>query len=90
MTRTYQEIRAYSPLHDCDVVRVSMADERCSEFFMQVQDRDRRRGWRVKRNAALAAIGEAIDAGLQPGEVIVSPEAWAEMLAEARAEEMAA
>lgn len=89
MTRTYQEIRAYSPIHDCDVVRVSMADERCSEFFMQVPCPDGRRGWRVKRAAALQAIGEAIDGGLEPGEVLVSPDAWAEMLAQARAEEMA-
>lgn len=83
MPGVYQQLRSYSPLHDCDVVRVSMTDERNQELFMLVPDRgERRRPWRVLRAAALDAIGEALAEGLDPGEVRVQPDVWESLVAE--------
>jgi len=79
--RTFQELRQYSILHDCDVARISVADDNHQEFFMLVQQRNPRHR-RAERYAAQDAINEAIDAGLVPGEVRVTPDDWRDMVAE--------
>ena len=82
MTDAYQELVAYSPIHDCPVGRISMTDNNCQEFFMLIPDRGRRGEYRAARAAALDAIAEAINSGCEPGEVLVDPVAWNLMLAE--------
>lgn len=87
--RTYQEIRSYSPQFDCTVARISIPDDNGQEFFMLVPQRNPRQR-RAERYAACEAIQEAIDAGLQPGEVRVTPEVWRDMVAEHLRERTAA
>ena len=82
----YQELRAYSPIHDCTVARVSMTDANHQEVFMLLPDRGIRREYRAQRDAALEAIGDAIDAGCGPGEVKVPADVWAEMVETAKRE----
>jgi hypothetical protein len=79
--RTFQELRQYSILSDCDVARISMTDDTHQEFFMLVQQRNPRHR-RAERYAACEAINEAIDAKLAPGEVRVTPDDWRDMVAE--------
>lgn len=65
---TYTEYRAYSPLHDAEVVRLSMYDARGGEFFALVPA-DAQKKWRERRDEALDTIMDAMDAGQFPGEV---------------------
>lgn len=83
---TYQALRSYSPVHDCDVVRVSMGNEHGHELWMLIVDNEGARRFRAKRTAALDAIMEAIDLGCDPGEVRVEPAAWKQMVNEAMME----
>lgn len=64
----FREFAFYSPFLDSEAVRLSVYDQRGSEFFMIVPMEDGK-AWRKRRDEALGIIGEAIDAGLQPGEV---------------------
>lgn len=81
MTRTYQELRTYSPQFDCMTARISMTDDNGQEFFMLVPQRVPRQR-RAERYAACDAIQEAIAARLVPGEVRVPPDVWRDMVAE--------
>jgi hypothetical protein len=67
----YSEFRYYSPLHDCEMCRVSMSDARGSEYFALVPAKDGK-GWRKAREETLDAIGDAIEAKKEPGQVHVS------------------
>ena len=58
-----------------------MADDRGQEFFMLIPQRVPRLR-RAERHAACEAIEEAIDAGLLPGQVVVSETDWQAMVAE--------
>ena len=78
---TAQEIATYSIFHDCTVARISMANDRCQELFMLVQQRNPKHR-RAERCAACEAIQEAIDAGLPAGEVRVTPDVWRDMVAQ--------
>jgi hypothetical protein len=62
----YYEFTTYSPVLDCEVARISLYDERGGEFFMIVPTG---RGYRAARSKALAVMCEAIDDGVDPGEV---------------------
>lgn len=66
----FQEYVAYSPIHDCEMVRLSVCDDHGSEFWIQLPWDDGK-NWRVRRYEALDIIEEAIGMGLQPGEVRV-------------------
>lgn len=90
MPNVYQELKAYSATHDCDVARISMADDRGSEFFMLVADRGGKRGhWRAARNTALALIQEAIREGCEPGQVVVDQSTWDGMVGDEMREQAA-
>lgn len=65
----FNEFRQYSPIHDCEVVRISVPDEHNREFFMFVKDNGTAREFRESRDTALEAIVTAIQSGLEPGEV---------------------
>lgn len=70
MTRLYAEFRCYSPLTDCEVSRISMADERGGEFWMEVTGEGK--AYRQAKEQALEDISEAIEIGLEPGKVVRS------------------
>ncbi len=82
----YQALRSYSPFHDCDVVRISVGNEHGHELFMLIVDDGPRRSYRAKRNAALDALADALDAGGEPGEVKIDSDVWDNMVAEAARE----
>lgn len=67
----FHEARAYSPIHDAEMVRLSLYDTRGGEFFALVPS-NRGTKWRERRNAILDAIDDAIMRGDPPGEVEVS------------------
>lgn len=65
---TYQEYRYWSPILGMDACRLSMCDTHGREFFCIVAADDGK-AWRQRRVEWLGYIAEAIDAGLEPGEV---------------------
>lgn len=71
MTREYSEFRCYSPLKDCLVSRVSMADSHGMEFWTEVMGEGK--AYREAKAQALEDLAEAIEMGLQPGKVISHP-----------------
>lgn len=70
MSREYLEFRCYSPIYDCEVSRISMADDRGAEFWMEVQGTGK--AYREAKRDALDDLSEAIDMGLEPGKVVRS------------------
>jgi hypothetical protein len=64
----YSEHRHWNVVLGCKAARLSMADDNGREFFMLIPVPQR--GWRDARNKALGVIQEAMEMGLQPGEVI--------------------
>lgn len=74
--RPYQALRYYSPAHDCDCTRLSIFDGKGGEFFQTVpMTMGQGKAWREERERRLEQIEQAIDLGLQPGEVVVDQEA---------------
>ena len=65
----FQEMRFWSPTLGCDAARLSMTDERGSEYFMIVP-REAGARWREKRAEAVEVIERAIHDGVEPGEVV--------------------
>lgn len=65
---SYSEFRFFSPIMDCEAIRLSMPGPHGGEFFRVVRAEDGRR-YRERRDEALSLIQMAIDAGLEPGEV---------------------
>lgn len=65
----YSEYRFWSPLTDCEAVRISMWNERDAEYFVIVKATGAR-SYRERRNTALEMIQEAISLKLDPGEVL--------------------
>lgn len=70
MTGTYHEFVSYSPVHDCEVCRLSVFDSRGGEFYVIIP-RENGRRWRERRAKALDDIDYAIARGMEPGQVIV-------------------
>lgn len=66
----YREFRFYDGMNDRQAVRLSVASPRGGEFFM-ILPRENGRRWRERRTEALGFIAEAIERGLNPGEVVV-------------------
>ena len=71
MTLHFRQYHHYSPLLGGMAVRVSACDARGGEFFM-ILPREPRKTWRLRRTEALELIGAAIDARLDPGEVVAA------------------
>lgn len=65
---SYQIIRYYSAATDREMARISMFDERGSEFWTEVLHGGKE--WRKKRDEAVELLANAIEAGDEPGEVI--------------------
>ena len=65
----FSEFQYYSLLHDREMIRISMVNERNGEFFTYIPADDGRR-YRERRDQALGTIQSAIEAGLDPGEVL--------------------
>lgn len=82
----YQQLKMWSPVDDCYVARISVGNDHGHELFMLVPMNMPSRDFRTHRTAALDAIQEAIDAGLDPGEVRVDPVVWEQMLGDVRRE----
>lgn len=70
MRAVYSEYRVYSPVSDAQVVRISMADERGAEYWIQIQGEGA--GYRRAHSQALTDLMEAIEMGMEPGEVLRS------------------
>lgn len=70
MSNVYSEYRYYSPLHDADMVRLSMTDMHSQEFWTAIPETNGTR-YLERRDDALAAIQQAIELGEPPGEVRV-------------------
>lgn len=68
MTGGYSEYTHWSVLFGGKATRLSVADEHGREYFMLVPRP--RTGWREERERLLDLIGEAIEAGCAPGEVV--------------------
>jgi len=64
----YQEFRYWSPLIGDHAVRLSMWDQHGREFFAIIQTPDSR-GYRKIRRKTLDLIADAIEGGLEPGEI---------------------
>ena len=67
----HQQIRFYDPYTDSEGVRISGFDGKGGEFFQRLALAPSGKARRLQREKALEAIEEAIEAGLEPGEVIV-------------------
>jgi hypothetical protein len=65
---TYRDVRSYSAIHDSEVSRLSMTNDRGEEYFAIVPVEDGKR-WRERRDAVLTALDDAILAGATPGEI---------------------
>lgn len=63
----FTEFVSYSPTHDAEMARVSIANEHGQEFFAIVHYEPR--GYRERRDKAIDKCLEAIKAGCDPGEV---------------------
>lgn len=72
MNTTFHEHRCYSPIHDAEMVRLSLFDKRGFEFFALIPSENGRK-WRERRDKALDAIADAMQAGDVPGEIEVKP-----------------
>jgi hypothetical protein len=68
---TSQQIHFWDPGLDADAVRISGFDGRGGEFWMKLPVAQAGRARRAQMAQALAAIEEAIEAGLEPGEVVI-------------------
>jgi hypothetical protein len=68
----YREYTFWSPVLGKRATRLSVPDERGSEYFVIVPRPSSGRGWREAREVALQAIEAAILRGDLPGEVRVS------------------
>jgi len=66
----FSEFSFYSPIKDCECVRLSVFDSHGQEFFM-ILERPEGKLWREERNRALDDIALAIKSGCRPGEVRV-------------------
>jgi len=70
----YSEWKFWSVILGAKAVRLSVADALNREYFViwPYAPADDRRPWRERRTEALEIIAEAIEMGLQPGEVRVA------------------
>jgi hypothetical protein len=67
----YQEFRFYSPVHDSEMVRVSMFNGEGHEFFVTI-DGTYGKSYRKRLEDAVIDIEQAIVSGREPGEVRTS------------------
>lgn len=65
----YHEFRQYSPLHDCEMIRLSVFDDRGAEYWMLLPAGFPRK-YRERREHALELIDYAIKKKLEPGQVV--------------------
>lgn len=85
MSLVYSEMTTYSPLHDCDLTRLSVVDPahkrsefRGAEYFCLIPRNlppvlnGRRMRWRDIRQSALDQLEDAIAQGAEPGKIIVA------------------
>lgn len=66
---TYQALRLYSITAGCEILRVSMCDERGGEFFVQINADMGAKALRQKKDEALDVIMDAMERGDEPGQV---------------------
>ena len=92
----YQGLRTWSPTHDTYVWRISVPNEMCGECFMLLVEDCPRREMRVRKQVAVEAINDFMDAERaegripEPGEVKVTPGAFNRAVQRAMQERMAA
>ena len=68
---TYQALRLFSITAGCDIVRISMCDDKGGEFFANIPDDSGFKVMRQRREDALDLIMDAIARGDDPGEIIL-------------------
>lgn len=72
MTLFFQEMHFYSPLLDSEAIRLSVADEQSREYFAIIGNPGSGKAYRAKREETINLICQAIDMGLDPGEVVTT------------------
>lgn len=70
MPREYSQFGCYSPMRDCIVTRISMADDHGMEFWMEIEGEGK--AYREAKALALEDLMAAIEMGLEPGKVVRS------------------
>ena len=65
--RQYSEFRCYSPMRDALISRISMADDRGAEFYVEIEGEGA--AYRRRKAEALEDLVEAIETGLPPGKI---------------------
>jgi hypothetical protein len=67
---TYRQFRYWSIERDCEVARLSMADDSGREVYAVIPYGGR--GFRERRDDALHSMMRAIGMGIGPGEVVLT------------------
>jgi hypothetical protein len=65
---TYSEIHGYSPMRDCVVIRISIADAHGQELWTEIEGEGK--AYREAKAAALQDLMKAFERGDQPGQVV--------------------
>lgn len=65
----YHEYRYWSPLHDADMVRLTVFDQRGAEYWSLVPASAPRK-YRERREHALKLIDYAMEQKMEPGQVV--------------------
>lgn len=66
----YTETRFYDPFLDAEAVRISAFPDRGGEYWMRLAVPPPGKARRLQREWALAVLMDAINAGLEPGQVV--------------------
>lgn len=88
MNGVYYEFIQYSPIHDCEVARLTVFDARGAEYFVLLPITTSNR-YRHAKIAALDAISETMERGDKPGEVKLPKNEFDVAVAQVAAEETA-
>lgn len=68
----YQILTFYSPFRDAECKRISVFDGRGGEYWTVVEKPRKGQTWRELREQTLALLHDAVEAGKEPGEVIIN------------------
>ena len=64
----YQELTYWSPIYGAECSRISVVDANGSEFFAMLPKTDGR-AYTTLRQKAVEKLSEAIEMGIEPGEI---------------------
>ena len=64
----YSQFTCWSPVYDCEVARISVVNERNEEYYANIPNAAGS-GFVALRKKAVAKLNEAIELGIEPGEI---------------------